>query len=39
MIGLRATLVVAGVGVLLPMVWLFFSPIRALHIVDFQEDC
>lgn len=38
-IGLRATLVIAGVGLLLPTLWLFLSPVRAMHTVDFQEDC
>jgi hypothetical protein len=38
MIGLRATLMVAGVGLLLPTVWLFFSPIRAMRMVDFQAE-
>ena len=38
MIGLRATLMVAGVGLLLPTVWLFFSPIRAMRMVDYQAE-
>jgi len=24
---------------LLPTLWLFLSPVRAMHTVDFQEDC
>jgi hypothetical protein len=36
-IGLGGTLVVGGVGMLLPVVWLFCSPVRALRTVDAQE--
>jgi hypothetical protein len=36
-IGLGGTLVIGGVGTLLPVVWLFCSPVRALRAVDAQE--
>jgi MFS family permease len=35
-IGLRATLVVGGLGMLLPVVWLLRSPARALQAIDAQ---
>jgi MFS family permease len=35
--GLGGTLVIGGVGTLLPVVWLFCSPVRALRAVDAQE--
>lgn len=37
MIGLRPTLVVAGLGTLLPIVWLVFSPVRALRALEDDE--
>ncbi|MGH2601109.1 MAG: MFS transporter [Dehalococcoidia bacterium] len=33
-IGLRATLLVGGVGLLLPVVWLVLSPARSLRVVE-----
>jgi MFS family permease len=33
-IGLRATLIVGGIGMLLPVVWLLRSPARALQTID-----
>jgi MFS family permease len=37
-IGLRATLLVGGMGMLLPVVWLLRSPARGLHTIDAQEQ-
>jgi predicted MFS family arabinose efflux permease len=35
-IGLRATLVVGGLGMLLPVIWLLRSPARSLQTIDTQ---
>jgi predicted MFS family arabinose efflux permease len=33
-IGLRATLIIGGIGMLLPVIWLLRSPARALQTID-----
>jgi predicted MFS family arabinose efflux permease len=35
-IGLRATLVVGGIGMLLPALWMLRSPARSLQAIDVQ---
>lgn len=37
-IGLRATLAVGALGLLLPVVWLFLSPVRGLRTTDAPEQ-
>lgn len=37
-IGLRATLVAGGLGMLLPVAWLLASPLRTLSNIDVQEQ-